>query len=214
MAKVRESRLTYIKRTVGGKHARALYRCVCGVEKEIIEYDVRKGLTISCGCYHKEQTTKHRLYKHPLYSNWANIKDRCYNENSKRYYTAGAKGVKMCDEWINDFKAFYDWCMANGWRRGLQIDKDIIPRKLGIPALVYSPSMCSIVTNKENNNVKSNSRFIEYNGIIKTITAWSEEYNVSVALLHDRLKGSNKITDEKIFRPPRYKAPKGFKNKI
>lgn len=207
MANVIESRLTYIKRIKGGKHPRGLYRCICGVEKEIIEHSVNRGLVVSCGCYHKERRLKHGLKDHPLYSRWAHIKDRCYNINCDRYYTAGAKGIRMCDEWLNDFQAFYDWCIANGWRKGLHIDKDLIPKKLGILPLIYSPEMCSIVTNKENNNAKSNSRFIKYNGEIKTITEWSEECGVTTHTLSRRLKGATEITDSNIFRPARHKRP-------
>jgi hypothetical protein len=44
----------------------------------------------------------------------------------------GGIGVRMCQDWINDFMSFYNWAIVNGWKRGMQIDKDIKARKIGI----------------------------------------------------------------------------------
>jgi hypothetical protein len=35
----------------------------------------------------------------------------------------GAKGIYVCDEWKNDFKAFETWSKRNGWQEGLKIDR-------------------------------------------------------------------------------------------
>jgi len=40
--------------------------------------------------------------------------------------------------------------MANGWEKGLHIDKDIIAYKNGLIPNLYSPERCSIVTFTEN----------------------------------------------------------------
>lgn len=204
MANIVESRLTFIKQSQTGKHARALYRCICGVEKEILIHHVKKGITVSCGCYQKERSFKHGLRNHPLYAAWANAKDRCYNEKAENYSDYGGRGVKMYEPWINDFKAFYDWSIANGWKRGLQLDKDIKGN-----SLIYSPHSCTWVTSKENNNAKRNNRLVEYNGQIKTIAAWCEEYGIQGYTLGRRLKGATKITDKSIFRKTRPKAKNG-----
>lgn len=60
---------------------------------------------------------------HPLYSIWAQIKDRCYNVNNKKYKHYGARDIFICDEWLNDPKAFIKWAFGNGWKRGLTIDR-------------------------------------------------------------------------------------------
>lgn len=43
------------------------------------------------------------------------MKDRCYREKCKSYKNYGGRGIKVCDEWKNDYKKFYDWAMANGY---------------------------------------------------------------------------------------------------
>jgi hypothetical protein len=36
------------------------------------------------------------------------MKTRCYNpKNAKSYRYHGARGIKVCDEWLHDFDAFY-----------------------------------------------------------------------------------------------------------
>lgn len=207
MAKVVESRLAYIKRVKGGKHPKGLYRCICGVEKEIIEHSVNKGLVVSCGCYHREVTFKHGLRGHTLYSVWSKMKHRCNCEGATKFHNYGGRGVGICAEWENDFMSFYNWAISNGWKEGLQLDKDIIPKKKGIDAVLYSPDTCCFVTPKENNNSKRNNRYIEYNGIIKTISEWSEMYGIAAYTLGRRLDGKSKIEDDSIFRPTRYKSP-------
>lgn len=42
----------------------------------------------------------------PLGNIWQSMKQRCYNKNSLRYSFYGARGIKVCDRWLNDYKAF------------------------------------------------------------------------------------------------------------
>lgn len=41
-----------------------------------------------------------------LYTIWLGIKHRCYNPKNKQYKDYGGRGIKMCDEWLNDYPAF------------------------------------------------------------------------------------------------------------
>lgn len=68
---------------------------------------------------------QHGLRRHILYRIWSNIKDRCYNPNNYAYKDYGGRGIKVCDEWKNDFKLFYDYMMAlpNILKKGYSIDR-------------------------------------------------------------------------------------------
>jgi hypothetical protein len=125
---------------------------------------------------------KHGLSFHPLYVVWSNIKARCYYKKAKSYSDYGQKGVTMCSEWKNNFKSFYDWCIENGWSKGLEIDKDI--KGTG---LLYSPEMCLIVTRKENVNNKSNKLQIEFNGETKNLSEWQDRTGIEQGILWDRI---------------------------
>lgn len=43
---------------------------------------------------------------HPLYNTWTSMKNRCYSTNSPQYHNYGGRGIKVCDEWKNNFRAF------------------------------------------------------------------------------------------------------------
>jgi hypothetical protein len=135
--------------------------CECGNETVVGGSNLTQGITKSCGCILSEVTksrnTTHGLRKHPLYRIWSGIIQRCTKEYSISYPNYGGKGVTVCKEWY-DFKNFYDWAMANGWQKGLYIDKDIIPEKMETTATLYSPKTCCWVTTKENNRHRSTTK--------------------------------------------------------
>lgn len=168
------------------------YKCICGKLVMVPPYKIKSNKTKSCGCKSNEfisaKNSTHNLSKHPLFSIWAGIIARCYSEGATKYKDYGAKGIRMCDLWKNNFKEFYDWAIANKWQKGLQIDKDIVPSKLGIPALLYSPELCSIVTTKQNCNKRSTNRVFEYEGEKKTISEWADSIGIHQTLMRYRIE--------------------------
>ncbi len=118
---------------------------------------------------------------------YSNIINRCYNETHHSFIRYGAIGVTVCDEWKNDFYNFYHWAINNGWADGLQLDKDIKAKQLGLNADLYSPDRCQFVTPKVNSNCTKKNHFIEYNGINKSISDWSDHFGWQDHVLWDRL---------------------------
>jgi hypothetical protein len=86
---------------------------------------------------------KNQKIKKPMYETWKSIKKRCYNPNNKDYKWYGAKGVKMSDLWLYDYKAFELWGISSGWKPGLVISRNNDEGD-------YSPDNCSIRTSSEN----------------------------------------------------------------
>ena len=74
-------------------------------------------------CTHSKLKQENPLSRTKLYNVWASFKNRCSNEKSKPYKNYGGRGIIVCDEWKNDFKLFYDWAFANGYKEGLSIDR-------------------------------------------------------------------------------------------
>jgi len=75
------------------KYRYGLYQCQhCGEEFETRTQSIKSGHTTSCGCLAKEGNNKaHGLIKHPLYTRWAGMHQRCYNENNHKYKNYGAR---------------------------------------------------------------------------------------------------------------------------
>lgn len=60
----------------------------------------------------RENYQKHGLCHIELYKRYDGMKQRCFNKNNTYYHNYGGRGIKVCDEWRNDFKAFYDHVIA------------------------------------------------------------------------------------------------------
>ena len=108
-----------------GKERILLCRCDCGKISPVMLSSIVYGTSKSCGClveYGKAATT-HNLSRHPLYKVWQAIKQRCLNSNDNNYIYYGGRGISVCNEWKDDFKAFYEWAIKAEWQRGLDIDR-------------------------------------------------------------------------------------------
>lgn len=109
--------------------------------------------------------------KSPLRTRYNHIKERCYSPNSKSYKRYGGRGIKMCDEWLNDFGAFEKWCYENGYKPELQIDRIDNDGP-------YAPWNCRFATNKENSQHKGSTRFFTYMGETKNLSQWCEQFGM------------------------------------
>lgn len=125
-------RLTVIEYYGKAKDGSALWRCLCdcGGEKIARGSNLNKGFTQSCGCLQKEyrgkpkKTTNGEAISHTrIYRIWKGIKNRCYNPKANNYKYYGGRGIAVCEEWLNDFIAFYNWAKANGYNDNLTIDR-------------------------------------------------------------------------------------------
>jgi hypothetical protein len=111
----RFGRLLVLER-VGKKWGSVTWRCRCDCGNELIttSSNLTKGRTKSCGCLQREWASsgkikrEHGLSESAEYRIWCHIKCRCYNANSEDFKWYGGRGIKMCDEWLHDFMAFYN----------------------------------------------------------------------------------------------------------
>lgn len=202
-------RLTVVERAPN-KGKKTMWKCVCscpnGEKTECIvsREHLRSGHTKSCGCLRDEVVTlrnlKHGKYHSRLHGIWSNMKRRCYNPNDQDYKDYGLRGITVCDEWKNNFQAFYDWAMANGY------DENAPSREYTIERIDvngdYSPSNCSFATDKEQANNRRNNHFITYNGKTKTLSQWEDELGIKQSTLRCRINKYNWSIERALTEKP------------
>lgn len=167
-------------------------QCDCGkITHPIITNRLLHGGTRSCGCLRndltRQRSVKHGMYSTRLYGVWSAMKRRCLNPNVDRYKSYGGRGITICDEWINDFQAFCDWAIANGYRDGLSIDRIDNDGD-------YCPENCRWITMAEQAGNKSSTILVEINGESKTLVEWSHITGILYGTLYRRyLRGDRGI---------------------
>ena len=109
-----------------------------------------------------------------LYSIWNAMKQRCYNPNKQGYKYYGARGIKVCEEWINDFNTFAQWAMINGYQEDAQAYMCTLDR-IDYNG-DYCPSNCRFVdmTIQNNNKRKFEGKIFEYGGEAHTLKEWAK----------------------------------------
>lgn len=165
-----------------------LCKCDCGKEKEAKASNLFHGITTSCGCmkwiHVREGQLKARNYK-PFQNKdivrlRQNMITRCYRTSSKSYKDYGGRGIRVCDEWLNDHDVFEKWCYENGWEKGLEIDR--IDNEGN-----YSPQNCRFVTKRENCNNRRTSRMVTAFGETHTLADTARKYGIKYSTLQCRL---------------------------
>lgn len=172
------------------KGAKWLCLCECGKEVVVKQNNLLSKNTQSCGCLfkevHKKGNPKHNLYYTRIYKIWRGMKDRCYLKTHQAYERYGGRGIKVCDEWLNDVEKFYYWSIENGYQDDLTIDR--IDNNKG-----YSPDNCRWATKIEQQNNTRINKYYEYNGEKLTLSQICVKYNINYSTIFNRLKKHNDI---------------------
>ena len=156
--------------------------CDCGNFAEVILSDLQLNKTKSCGCLKYESNkTNHGKIQKPLYKTWQNMKQRCYNSNNKSYNNYGGRGIAVCSEWLNDFQAFYNWSVVNGYKNGLQIDRIDVNGD-------YEPNNCRYITAKENSNNRRNTKLYTIDNSTKPLSEWCNTQNLNYCTVWRRIR--------------------------
>lgn len=94
-----------------------LYKCFCGKEFKAQSTSIKNKYTKSCGC----TNGTHKLRGHRLYHIWNQMKQRCNNKNYTNYEYYGARGITICEEWLDINNFIND--MYPSYKEGLSIDR-------------------------------------------------------------------------------------------
>lgn len=166
------------------KNGRRLWKCncECGNTTNVSGSLLVNGTTSSCGCligkkYKNVDVVKEAIEepfgksRTSLYKVWTSMKNRCNNPNNSNYSRYGERGIKVCDEWENNYEIFKRWALTNGYDNDLSIDR--IDNEGN-----YEPNNCRWVNMKEQSNNTRRNRQVTYKGMTKNLIEWAEYYNI------------------------------------
>jgi hypothetical protein len=121
----RFGRLTVTARAVNSNTGKHRWFCECDCGKEVVVFGgaLRSGNTQSCGCFRREKSSRnstsaaarekigtanstHRASATAEYRAWGNMKSRCYNPRVGCYPYYGGRGIRVCEQWLDNFENF------------------------------------------------------------------------------------------------------------
>ena len=135
----------------------------------------------------------------PIYRVWANMKQRCYNENNTAYERYGGAGITVCKRW-HSFDNFY--ADVGDPPTGMTLDR--VNNKKG-----YSPSNCRWASYTAQARNSTRAVLVSIEGVTRCLTAWCEVTGISYGLFKAR-RAAGWPLEEALTRAPR----KTRRNKI
>jgi len=175
-----------------------LCKCDCGNEKIAASGKLIEGGCTHCGCMYVNPAQTHGMTKNPLYKVWQGMKIRCLYPSAISYPNYGGRGIKVCEEWLNNFMCFYN-DMKDGYKKGLQLDRIDNDKD-------YSKENCCWSTRKVQTRNKRNNRWYEAGGLNMIIMDWASYLGIGYGLIVQALDRGHLFIDiynHYITNPPK-----------
>ena len=171
-----------------------LCQCDCGNTNTVRAALLRNGTVASCGCGSREQAKANcarwwrrneripERMRSGLKNCYRNMLRRCTDPTDKRWDCYGGRGISVCNEWIgvDGRRRFYDWALAAGYDKGLQIDR--INNNGN-----YEPGNCRFVEPVIQANNTRRNRVISWQGRSMTAAEWARQLGLTYPSMQHRL---------------------------
>jgi len=136
-------------------------------------------------------------HDHPLYSTWANMKNRCYNPNAVRYADYGGRGIKVYKRW----HVFKNFAEDIGQKPPGRVTLDRIDNSKG-----YYPWNVRWATVAEQNRNSRRCVMVTFQGKTQTINEWCREVGLAYVTYKQRMrKGWDRVAAATTPPNTRYK---------
>lgn len=162
-------------------------RCDCGASRLVSTSLLMSGLCNACSvCSEHSRREKHVIHggarrekKHPLYSTWSGMKQRCNDPNHKEYKRYQLRGITVCERW----SSFANFVEDVGSKPSSKHTLERIDNDRG-----YEPGNVRWATMTEQGRNMRSNHIIEFRGRSKCLQDWANELKVEQSLLRYRLK--------------------------
>lgn len=153
--------------------------CDCGNTIIVSKPNLTNNHTKSCGCYKNyKHCTTHKMADSRVYNIWIGMKQRCNNPNYAPFNGYGARGIKVCDRWLESFENF----LADiGEPPTAKHSIDRIDNNGD-----YELSNCRWATQTQQANNKRNTLIIEYKNEKKPFQEWCRIFNINNKTAYSR----------------------------
>lgn len=154
-------------------------QCVCGRTKQVQVSHLRSGASAGCRYCALAKPDARNGDKNRTYRIWVAMRNRCTYPSTYAWKWYGAKGIRVCDRWNEDYGNFLaDMGEAPA---GMSIDRKD-------SNLDYTPENCRWATQKEQMNNTSRNVFVEFQGEKMTVAQLSEVTGLKYKALQYRIK--------------------------
>lgn len=116
------------------------------------------------------------------YAIWCDMRRRCNEPHREDYKYYGGRGIKVCEQWANNFSTFLN-------DMGRCPEGHTLERKDNNDD--YKPSNCKWASRAEqtiNRRVQKNEIVLTFNGRTLTLNQWAKQLDIKPTTLHKRLQ--------------------------
>lgn len=127
---------------------------------------------------------------------WVHMRERCRDENHPNYNDYGGRGIEVLEPWLSDRHSFYSWARANGYEKGLHLDR--IDNNGN-----YEPENCRWATLAISMRNTRRAAMIEIDGETKNKVDWMADERVTIGYgTYYKRKIRGWSDREALFTPP------------
>ncbi len=187
----------FVDKNPGGQAARRfLCRCDCGSDRIYTVSHINSGQVKSCGCLTNhligEKNSTHGATRGGTrtkeYRTWKAIMDRCYLKTCESYRHYGARGITVCERWLESFENFLE--DMGSAPQGTSIER--IKNHIG-----YFKENCCWATSDIQARNKRTNIFATHEGKTQCCLDWARELNIPHWTVLRRIKKGRTIAQIK-----------------
>jgi hypothetical protein len=200
----RFGRLTAVKFSGRNNSGNILWECICDCGKiaHITSSSLLAENQLSCGCIrwylydfapHPSPRKTHGRSKTRIARIYGAMMERCYRKKNDNFQYYGGRGIKVCKEWRDDNKSFFNWADSSGYADNLTIDRKDTNGN-------YEPENCRWITQAEQSRNTRNVIFLTHEGRTLCLSEWAREFGIDPTTMAHRFRSG--------WKPPRLFLPK------